>query len=520
MTIPLAQPFRLGVIALVLAASVSSAAAQTQITLDKNKYTPAQDVQIGQEAVAEVRRELPMLNDQRADAYVERIGRDLVRAIPQQFQQDGFRYSFDVVNQKEINAFALPGGPMFLHRGMIEAAKSEAEVAGVMAHEISHVALRHGTAQATKGQKFQIGSIAGQILGAIVGGAAGSVISQGSQFGLGAYFMKYGREYERQADLLGAQILARAGYDPRRMADMFRTIEQQSGGRGGGPEWLSSHPNPGNRYDAILKESEMLQVASRNRSEADFQAVQSRFRSMQPAYTAEQIARAKQNGGRLPSGQNTGRDDRDDRDRDNRDRDHRDRDHRDRDNRDRDDRDNYPVRGANGRVEPPSGQFQLVTLGNFLRARVPSNWEQQNANETTVTFAPGEAFYQGQGGSTGFTHGVQIGVMQGQFRDLQEATDQLLQGLQQGNPQMSRQNASYVREQIGGRNGISTTLRNVSEVTRGTEIVNVATVQLRDGSALYVISVAPQEEFAQYQNTFRRMKQSLQINDQQLSQRR
>src|SRR5688500_8515125 len=113
-----------------------------------------------------------------------------------------------------------------------------------MCHELSHVILRHGTAQATKGQKFQIGAIAGQVLGAIVGGRTGSVISQGSQLGLGTIFLKYGREYERQADLLGAQIMARAGYDPRQMANIFQTIERQGGNRA--PEWMSSHPNPGN----------------------------------------------------------------------------------------------------------------------------------------------------------------------------------------------------------------------------------------------------------------------------------
>ncbi len=150
---------------------------------------------------------------------------------------------------------------MFLHRGMIEAARTDAEVAGVMAHELSHVILRHGTAQATKGQKFQIGAIAGQVLGAIVGGRTGSVISQGSQVGLGVYFLKYGREYERQADLLGAQLMARAGYDPRQMANMFRTIEQQN--RSAAPEWLSDHPNPGNRYDAIMREADTLRVEGR-----------------------------------------------------------------------------------------------------------------------------------------------------------------------------------------------------------------------------------------------------------------
>ena len=501
MTLRHTHPSRRAAIAIAVVVTMASASAlaQTAITLDKNKYTPAQDVQIGQEAVAEVRRELPLLNDERIEDYVERVGRDLVRAIPPRFQQDAFRYSFDVINQKEINAFALPGGPMFLHRGMIEAAKTEAEVAGVMAHEISHVALRHGTAQATKGQKFQIGAIAGQILGAIVGGAAGSVIAQGSQFGLGAYFLKYGREYERQADLLGAQILARAGYDPRRMADMFRTIEEQQGGGGGGPEWLSSHPDPGNRYDAIQKEAASLQVARTSRSEAEFNAVQSRFRSMPPAYTAEQIARAKQNGGRLPNPQGE-----------------------DRDTypaRDGNTRDGYPARSVNREVELPSGQFQPVTLGNFLRAQVPTNWRQSGGEDNTVTFAPEAAFYRGQNGSTGFTHGVQIGVIESQSRDLQETTERLIESLQRGNPQISRQSNGYVRESIGDRTGLSTTLRNVSEISGGTELVNVSTVQLRDGSALYIISVAPQEEMTRYQNTFRRMKQSLQINDRQLPQR-
>src|SRR5688500_12509371 len=216
--------------------------AQTKISAPKNNYSPADDVKLGREAAAEVAKELPLLNDERTEDYVETVGRSLAAAIPPEFQHPEFRYTFEIVNQKEINAFALPGGPMFLNRGMIEAAKAEGEVAGVMAHEISHVALRHGTAQATKGQKFQIGSVLGQIAGAIVGGTAGSIISQGTQFGLGAYFLKYGREYETQADLLGAQIMARAGYDPREMANMFKTIEAEGGGRGG-PEFLSSHPN-------------------------------------------------------------------------------------------------------------------------------------------------------------------------------------------------------------------------------------------------------------------------------------
>jgi Zn-dependent protease with chaperone function len=480
----LTHPHRHALTAVLLAVAVSAASAQTQITPDKNKYTPAQDVQIGQQAAQEVRRELPMLNDDGIEDYVDRVGERLVAAIPQQYRHNEFRYSFDVVNQKEINAFALPGGPMFVHRGMIEAAKSEGEVAGVMAHEIAHVALRHGTAQATKGEKFQIGAIAGQVLGAIVGGGLGSVIAQGSQFGLGAYFLKYGREYEREADLLGAQIMARAGYDPRRMADMFRTIERQSGG-GGGPEWLSSHPNPGNRYEAILRESANLRIEGTAPSQAEFQQVQSRLRSMQPAYTAEQIARARQQGQRLPGVSGGGRD--------------------------------VPTRASNGRVEPPSGQYQEVTIGNILQVQVPSNWRGVDGSNS-VTFGPEGAFYQGNG-SSGFTHGVQIGVVANDTGDLRRGTDDLIQSLLQGNPQIRRQSNGYVRETIGGRTGLSTTLRNVSEVTGAAETVIVSTFGLRDGSLLYMIQVAPTAEVNQYASTFRRMKQTMQVDDRRLASR-
>ncbi|HUE89126.1 MAG TPA: M48 family metallopeptidase [Vicinamibacterales bacterium] len=477
----LTGPSRQALTALMLALAVSAASAQTPITPDKNKYTPAQDVQIGQEASQEVRRELPMLKDARVDDYVDSVGARLVRAIPPQFQHSEFRYSFEVVNQKEINAFALPGGPMFLHRGMMEAAKSEGEMAGVMAHEIAHVALRHGTAQATKAQGFQIGAVAGQILGAIVGGTAGSIIAQGSQFGLGAYFLKYGREYEREADLLGAQIMARAGYDPRRMADMFRTIEKQSKGSGG-PEWLSSHPHPANRYEAIQNEASMLRIEGTAPSQASFQSVQKRLRSMAPAYTAEQIARARQQGQRLP-GTNTGGA-----------------------------RDDVPVRTGNVRVSPPSGQYQRVAVGNFMRMQVPTNWGRVEGN-SSVTFAPEGGHYRTQNGATGFTHGLQIGVIPNESHSHQHATDELIESLQQGNPQIRRQSGGYVRENIGGRTALSATLRNVSEVSGGAELVTVSTVPLRDGSLLYLIAVAPQDEANAYSGAFRRIKQSVQLSD-------
>jgi predicted Zn-dependent protease len=159
---------------------------------------------------------------------------------------------------------------MFINRGVLEAARSEAQVAGVMAHELAHVVLRHGTAQATKGQKFQLGALAGQLLGSIVGGTAGSIIAQGSNIGLSTYFLKYSREYERQADILGAQLMARAGYDPREMAAMFQTMASS------GPQWMSGHPSPGNRSGYITQEARSLRVSAR-RSDAEFHRVQQRL---------------------------------------------------------------------------------------------------------------------------------------------------------------------------------------------------------------------------------------------------
>src|SRR5436190_16220191 len=155
-------------------------AAQTLVTPPSNKYSPTEDVQLGDKAAAQAEKQLPLMRDDAVSSLVEGIGERLVRAIPPGLEHPEFRYTFKTVNVRDINAFALPGGPMFVNRGMIEAAKTEGEVAGVIAHEISHVALRHGTAGAGKQTPYAIGSVAGQILGAIIGGGLGQVVSAGS----------------------------------------------------------------------------------------------------------------------------------------------------------------------------------------------------------------------------------------------------------------------------------------------------------------------------------------------------
>jgi predicted Zn-dependent protease len=265
---------------MVAMAFSGSVLAQTVITAPKNKYSVEEDVKVGREAAAAVEREQPILHDDDVTSYVATIGERLVAAVPADLQHPEFQYSFKVVNVADINAFALPGGPMYVNRGMLDVAHSEGEIAGVMAHELAHVALRHGTAQATAATKYEVGEIAGSIIGAIIGGRVGSAVSRGSQLGIGISFLRFSREYEKQADLLGAQMMARAGYDPIEMANVFRTIEEKSGG--GGVEFLSDHPNPGNRIEYITAEAQSLRVEHPVSSGPEFERMQAHLRTLPP----------------------------------------------------------------------------------------------------------------------------------------------------------------------------------------------------------------------------------------------
>lgn len=459
-------------VAASLALFVATAAAQTKVTAPKNKYSPADDVKLGQEAAREVEKEVPVMRDERVNSYLNAIGRRLVENIPAEFRHPEFRYTFTGVNMKEINAFALPGGPMYINRGMIEKARNEGEVAGVMAHELSHVVLRHGTAQQTKATGFAIGQIAGQIAGAIIGGRTGQVIAQGSQFGLGTYFLKYGREYEKQSDILGSRIMAAAGYDPRDMANVFRTIEKESGP--GGPQWMSSHPNPGNRYDYINKEAQILRVSGNaRRNTPEFQQVRSYLGSLSPAVSAQEVARNREAGRTGTSGRNTP--------------------------------DSRPNPGA---VARPDSRYTTYNEGNLFRISVPSNWRELASNNN-VTFAP-EGAYGTVGGQSVFTHGVEVGVARADSNDLNGLTDQLIQSLRQSNPRLSNPDG-YRRGTIGGRNALSTVLSNVSDATGDQEVVVLYTTQLSDGSLFYAIGVSPRQEYNAYANVFRRVVSSIQF---------
>lgn len=448
-----------------LLTSVALVGGQTRVTAPKNKYSPAEDVKLGRDAAAEVRQQMPMLNDDRVDGYVDDVGERLVANIPAEFRHNEFRYTFDVVNLREINAFALPGGPMFAHRGMLEAAKTEGEIAGVLAHEISHVALRHGTAQASAATPYQLGQIGSAILGAIIGGRAGEVVSGVGQFGFGAAFLRYSREYEKQADILGAQIMARSGYDPRDMANMFRTIEKEGGNRA--PEWLSNHPNPGNRAEYITREAQSLRVEDPIRNTQDFQNVQARLDQMAPAPTTEQAARGVNAGAGAPAGTSA---------------------------------------KPTGRVAAPSTRYTTYDEGDVFRIGVPSNWREM-ASESSVTFAP-DGGHGAANGQSVFTHGVQVGISRNETHSLEEATQELIAGFAQSNPRLAREGSTN-RGTLGGRRALRTQLANISEATGGRERIVLYTTEMKDGALFYLIGVSPEDEWSRYESVINRVASSI-----------
>jgi hypothetical protein len=268
--------------------------------------------------------------------------------------------------------------------------------------------------------------------------------------------------------------MARAGYDPRDMASMFQTIQAKGGG--GGPEWLSSHPNPANRYDAITKEATQLRVTNPTRTTQEFTQVRSRLQRMAAAPTTEQVM--KQGGAGNPrTGRDTGT--------------------------------GYPS-GQVGRVEPPSGRYQTYNGGNLFRIAVPSNWRELQGNNS-VTFAPEGGYGDYQGHSV-FTHGLQLGMESINARNLRTGTDQLVQGLAQSNPQL-RQTGTYSNINVAGRPGLATVLTNVSDVTGEQERIALYTTQLNDGNLFFVVGVAPAREFNNYRQIFNQSVQTLQIND-------
>jgi beta-barrel assembly-enhancing protease len=286
--------------ALVLAVLIAqpaglAAAVQTTPQLPNPGYVPvsrSQQQQLGLKAMGEVYQQMPVLPDSSpVTRYVQQLGRKLQAVIPAQYS---WPYQFHVIQEKDINAFALPGGPIFINVGTITAADNEAELAGVMAHEMSHVYMQHSIKGMEKqGVTQGIAGVAGAILGSVIGGSAGAIANAGARYAGGILSLRYSRKDEAQADAVGAIVMYKAGYDPRAMAEFFQKLEQEGGGRG--PQFLSDHPNPGNRVQAVDREIANWPRRSYQSNSSAFMAARQQAAGVR-AYTAQDIAQGARQG--------------------------------------------------------------------------------------------------------------------------------------------------------------------------------------------------------------------------------
>lgn len=418
-----------------------------------NLFSKDQDVQLGREAAQQYEGQLPLVTDEDVNSYLAGLGRRLTQSP----MADKFPYTFKAVNDKNINAFALPGGPTYYNTGLFLHADNEAQLVGVMAHEISHVALRHGTNQVTKQYAIQIPAM---ILGGVAGGGImGQLAQLGVGLGANGLLLKYSRNAERDADLYGAQIMAQAGYNPIEMARFFEKLEAQAGRGGGMAEWFQSHPSPGNRVKSVSAILPDIPQREFNTNTGQFQRIK------------EKVV-----GGRFQARPAN----------------------------------KTPAGGGNvGPLPQPSSRLREFRNEAF-RMEHPDNWESfADQNNPTVTIAPRAALLQNQQGGVEITQGVQVSYTEGQGRNLQEKVQNLIRELQRGNPTLQvQQNASQVR--VDNQNGIM--VRMTSSSARGGREADVLVATEYRGGIIYMLFITPEAEYGNLRELFNRMLASVQLN--------
>ena len=451
--------------------------------------TREQQIQLGAQAASQVYKQMPVLPDSSAvTQYVQQLGAKLVQQIPQEYT---WPYQFHVIAQKEINAFALPGGPIFINLGTITSADNEAELAGVMAHEMSHVYMQHSAKQAGKDNWIAgIAGLAGAVLGS--GGLVGRMAAAGIQIGANGMIMKYSRTDEAQADSVGAIIMYKAGYNPQAMADFFAKLAQQGGG---GPQFLSDHPNPGNREQAIQREIANWPPRQYNTNNASFARARQEAESVK-GYSAQQIADGAKSGEwaslnqrsgavyRPPSGvavaQNSSA--------------------------------NGPAASRPVSVSTvlPSSRLVTANLGPLSIGR-PDNWQVISPGQRG-----GDLFIAPRAGVTdsGVGYGVAVnGVQPRNASNLDQVTSDLVRSFESSSDDM-RALGNPQPITVNGVQGRSAMMQSTSPFpdSRGQpqrERDWLVTVPRGDGSVLYLVFVAPESQFEQFRPTFESMLRSV-----------
>ncbi|MCM2315133.1 MAG: M48 family metallopeptidase [Thermoanaerobaculia bacterium] len=463
---------------LLLAAPVAEA--QTKVKAGFNLFSATQDVEVGTASAAEVEKQLPLVTDRAVLAYVDEIGQRLAAKAggPQ------FKYQFGIINASDINAFALPGGFVYINRGIVESSRNEGELAGVLAHEIAHVSLRHGTHQASKAYGAKAGlSILGGLLGDRAGDSTAGIINAVGGFGMNALFLKFSRELETQSDIRGAQILAAAGYTPADMVSFFQMLEKTDTARK--TSWLSSHPAPPDRVVRIEREAQLLRVSSQpTQRVTELKGIQSRLRRLGTAPTMAQIA----------SGQTTGST-------------------------------TAPAQTASG-VAPPSTRLRSFTSDSrAYRISYPENWKAYEQGTTGVVFAP-EGGITKVGGRTEIVHGVILNYYEpfGNVSNsktlsylgdssVEDATNDLIKQIQQGDPHLNVVKNSTRELDLDSGPALTAVLRGVNPRTNIKERLTVVTHQLDDENLIYLLFATPEIDAKSYSATLTAMVESIQIDD-------
>jgi Zn-dependent protease with chaperone function len=454
-----------------------------------NLFTVDQDIEVGRQSAIEAERQLRLLNDRNVDAYLGRI----VQRLAAQAPGAEYPYSIKAVNAAEINAFALPGGPMYVNRGLIESARSEAELAGVLAHEMAHVAMRHGTHQASKAYLTRSGlGILGGLVGRPSGGTAQLVNTVGG-VGLNALFLKFSRSDEYEADQVGAQMMAKAGYDARAMASFFERLKaEQARNPSKLEQFFSSHPSPANRETRIRQQAASLGSGS-TQVVGNFATLQADLRRL-PGAGSQQLAITEDSVATPSYGQ------------------------------------------VAVQVDPPSPRFeQFSHPEGFFTIDHPENWQVYTTG-LAVSIAPQGGAVSQPDGQQAMLYGVIVnhyapfrtdtatagasyrrGYVPFEDRttrptSLIEATNDLVTTLLASNRYL-RSSGTARSEVVDGAPAYSLLLSGRSPVTGEDEQVRVYTRALADGHVIYVLGVSPRRDAGAFDVAFARMVRTLNVNE-------
>ncbi len=456
-----------------------------------------QQQQLGLQAMGEVYKQMPVLPDSSPETqYIQHLGKKLAGVIP---ADRSWPYQFHVIPATDINAFALPGGPIFVNLGTIQAADNEAELAGVLAHEMSHVYMQHSAKQAPKATWANI--IAGLGGAVLPQSGIGNLARMGIQFGAGTMLMKYSRADEAQADSTGAIIMYRAGYNPKAMADFFQKLEQKYGK--GGPQLLSDHPNPGNREQSIQQEVRNWPAKNYTTNSPEFPPVKQDAMKLK-GYSAQEIAngaksgqweqqnrknnvvpaslsQSSNQGSGAGSGSGSG-----------------------------------AGGGGNTNAAEENVAFKEVKPSDHMTRHeaqglviyYPDNWQVAGDANMTIIGPPSAST------QNGIAYGAIVGNQPGGGGSLDDATQKLAQGMAQDNPGM-KISSEMKNIDVNGTQGRSLELSGKSPLLLNGEPLPerdwLVTFPRPQGGLAYVVFVSPERDFNQLHPTYQKMLNSLQL---------